>query len=81
MLQAQCPPTNVSQLETGIHGIWQGRPESVRKKGSNQDYEKGEDDYKRLIGELTIANDILKKLGREGNDIVKITQMGVLCRE
>ena len=47
-------------MESGKVGLSQSG-----KKDPIKTMKKREKDYKRLIGELTIANDILKKLGRK----------------
>ena len=50
-------------MESGKTGLSQSG-----KKDSIKTMKKREDDYKRLMGELTIANDILKKTWEEGRD-------------
>ena len=47
-------------MESGKAGMSQSG-----KKDPIKIMKKREEDYKRLIGEMTIANDILKKLGRK----------------
>ena len=47
-------------MESGKAGLSQSG-----KKDPIKTMKKREEDYKRLIGELIIANDILKKLGRK----------------
>ena len=47
-------------MESGKAGLSQSG-----KKDPIKTMKKREEDYKRLIGELTIANDILKKLGKK----------------
>ena len=47
-------------MESGKAGLSQSG-----KKDPIKTTKKREEDYKRLIGEMTIANEILKKLGRK----------------
>ena len=51
-------------MESGRAGLSQsGKKDPIKTMKKRE-----EDDYKRLIGELTIANDILKKTWEEGRD-------------
>ena len=55
-------------MESGKAGLNQSG-----KKDPIKAMKKREDDYKRLIGELTIANDILKKLGKKAEIVCRHT--------